>query len=228
MILAVAGGKGGVGKSTVALNLAAALGAVVVDADLTMADLPTARGPDLHDVLAGRATPVEAVREGGAVDILPCGRTLPGARAADPAALCDALSTVASHYGTVVVDSPAGLSADAGLPLFAADACVPVTTRDRAALADGLRTRELAREYGAGVLRVVLNRAGRDPPTRELADAYGAPTVAVPESERVAAAQRAGRPVASVAPDSEAASRFEALAEAVASCDAASRGDRWG
>ncbi|MFW5973812.1 MAG: P-loop NTPase, partial [Natrialbaceae archaeon] len=73
MILAVTAGKGGVGKSTVAYNLGAELDAVVVDADLGMADLPGSRGPDLHDVLAGRASPLEAVREAGPVPILPCG-----------------------------------------------------------------------------------------------------------------------------------------------------------
>ncbi|MEF8821901.1 MAG: P-loop NTPase, partial [Halovenus sp.] len=76
MILTVTAGKGGVGKSTVAYNLAAELDAVVVDADLGMADLPTSRGPDLHDVLAGRASATEAVREGGPVKLLPCGRSL--------------------------------------------------------------------------------------------------------------------------------------------------------
>ena len=85
MILAVTAGKGGVGKSTVAYNLGAELDAVVIDADLGMADLPTTHGPDLHDVLADRATPLEAVREEGPVDLLPCGRSLAGARAADPA-----------------------------------------------------------------------------------------------------------------------------------------------
>ncbi|MFB6136160.1 MAG: MinD/ParA family protein [Halobacteriaceae archaeon] len=215
MIVAVCGGKGGVGKSTVALNLAAESGAVVVDADLGMANLPTARGPDLHDVLAGRAAPVEAVREGGRVPVLPCGRSLAGARAADPAALVDCLERVDGAYGAVVVDCPAGLRADAGLPLFAADACVPVTTPARPAVTDALRTRAAADEFDAGVLRVVLNRSGGETPAERVARAFGALAVAVPESAAVAEAQAAGRPVADLAPASVPAERFAKLAGAV-------------
>ncbi|WP_134668518.1 MinD/ParA family ATP-binding protein [Halorussus marinus] len=215
MILAIAGGKGGVGKSTVSLNLGAELDAVVVDADLSMADLPTARGPDLHDVLAGRADPVEAVREDGPVDLLPCGRTLAGARAGEVAALASALDAVESIYDRVVVDCPAGMAADVGVPLLAADAAVLVTSSREFALADAVRTRALARELDAGLAAVALNRTGREPPTETLRRALGARVVAVPDDGRVRRAQRQGRPVASLAPDSRPAARFVALAETV-------------
>jgi len=214
MILAVTAGKGGVGKSTVALNLAAELDAVVVDADLSMADLPTARGPDLHDVLAGRADPVEAVREGGQVAVLPCGRSLAGARAADPTALVGAVRRVRREYGAVVVDSPAGMHGDAGLPLLAAEACVVVTRPTEAALTDAIRARELARAVETPLARVVLNRTV-DVDTRTVATALGGPVTRVPESDAVARAQRSGLPVAAVAPETPAASQFERLAEAV-------------
>jgi septum site-determining protein MinD len=217
MILAVTGGKGGVGKSTVAYNLAATLDGVVVDADLAMADLPGGRGPDLHDVLAGRAAPMEAVREDGPVAILPCGRSLAGARAADPGALCDAVETVARAH-EVVVDCPAGLRADAGLPLVVAGSCVLVTTPDAAALADAVRARELAREFDAGLVRVALNRSAEDSPTDTVADLFGAPVIPIPETGVVERAQAAGQPVASVAPSSPVQSQFEALARAVHSC----------
>jgi len=216
MILAVAAGKGGVGKSTVAYNLAAELDGVVVDADLGMADLPAARGPDLHDVLAGRADPIEAVREGGPVAILPCGRSLAGARAADPTALCDAVDAVARRYRRVVVDCPAGLHSDAGIPLLAAEACLLVTRPTTAALADAVRARELARAVETPLARVVLNRADGEN-TRAVADALGAPVTTVPEAPEVARAQRAGQPVRAVAPESRAAAQFEALADAVQS-----------
>lgn len=216
MILAVCGGKGGVGKTTAALNLAAELEAVLVDADLGMADVPAGRGPDLHDVLAGRATAVEAVRETGGVAVLPCGRTLAGAREADPRRLVDALEVVAGEYGDVVVDCPAGLRADVGLPLLAADACVLVTTPDRAALADALRARSLAVELDAGLAAVAYNRASDA--SEAVADALGAPVVAVPEAGPVGAAVETGRPARALAPESTAAARFGALAERVRRC----------
>jgi len=213
VILAVAGGKGGVGKSTVALELGAQFDAVVVDADLAMADLAAGHGPDLHDVLAGRADPLEAVCEEGPVDLLPCGRTLAGARAGDVTRLVTAVEAVEDAYGSVVVDCPAGMAADVGMGLLAADAAVLVTTPREFALADALRTRALANELDAGLAAVALNRTGDDPPITEVRRALGAPVVAIPDDDRVRRAHRHGSPVAERAPESRPAGRFEKLAE---------------
>jgi septum site-determining protein MinD len=213
VIVAVHAGKGGVGASTVAYNLGGALDAVVVDADLGMADLPIGRGPDLHDVLAGRATPVEAVREGGPVALLPCGRTLAGARAADGRRLPDALGAVAREYGRVVVDCPAGLAADAGLSLVAADAAVLVTTPETVALVDAVRSRALARELEAGLAAAALNRTGPGAPVERVQRLLGAPVVAVPECPAVGRTFATGRPAAER--DARAGRAFGTLAEEV-------------
>ena len=218
MILAVTGGKGGVGKSTLAFELGAATGAVVVDADVGMADLPTGRGPDLHDVLAGRASAVEAVRAGGSVTLLPCGRSLAGARAADVGRLGDALRAVERAYGDVVVDCPAGMRADAGVPLAVADACVVVASPRPYALADAARTRELARELDAGLVAVAVNRAVDDPPEAVFEEVLGAPAVTIPADPRVARAVETGRPVCRVAPSSRAGRAILSLARAVDRC----------
>jgi septum site-determining protein MinD len=219
VIVAVAGGKGGVGKSTVAYNLGAALDAVVVDADLGMADLPAdGRGPDLHDVLAGRAAPLEAVRKGGPVRLLPCGRSLAGARAADVAELGEAVRAADREHGDVLIDCPAGMRADAGVPLAVADACVLVASPRAFALADALRTRELARELGAGLAAAVLNRTVEPPPAEPVADALGAPVKAVPADPRVGRSVPTATPVPDAAPDSEAGRAFDSLGASVRRC----------
>jgi septum site-determining protein MinD len=217
VILAVAGGKGGVGKTTVAYNIAAALSAVVVDGDLGMANLPTGRGPTLHDVLAGRADPWEAVRA-GPVDVLPCGRSLAGARAAELGRLREALTSIEPERGSVVVDCPAGMRADAGVPLAVADATVLVAAPEPFALADTLRTRELARELDAGVAGVVLNRVIGEMPTATVRSALGAPVETVPADPRVGHSVCAEQPVIDAAPDSEAGTAFERIADRVARC----------
>jgi septum site-determining protein MinD len=215
VILAVAGGKGGVGKSTVAYNLAATLSAVVVDGDLGMANLPAGRGPTLHDVLAGRANPQETIRT-GPVDVLPCGRSLAGARAAEVNQLGDALAPVEREHGTVVVDCPAGMRADVGVPLALADAVVLVAAPEPFALADTLRTRELARELDAGVAAVAINRVVDDVPTATVRSALGAPVETVPADPRVGRSVVEERPVVETASDSEAAAAFEWLANRAA------------
>ncbi|WP_248895696.1 AAA family ATPase [Haloplanus halobius] len=219
MIVAVAGGKGGVGKTTIAYNLGAALDAVVVDADLSMADLPRGRGPDLHDVLAGQAAVTEAIR-GGAVSVLPCGRSLAGARAVDIRDLGDTLRTVAAEAGDVIVDCPAGLRADVGVPLAVADVCVVVASPRQFAVADAVRTRELARELDAGLVGVALNRTTStdEPPVDVLRRILGAPVSTVPADPRVDRSVGEEAPVVTAAPDSVAADGVRSLAAAIQSC----------
>jgi septum site-determining protein MinD len=244
VILAVVGGKGGVGTSTLALELGAALSGVVVDADLGMADLPGGRGPDLHDVLAGRAAPSEAVRtRGDGLRVLPCGRSLADAGVADVGALAetlraletDAAPTPASGRAcetdgdgrggggrdpgeVVVIDCPNGMRADAGVPLAVADACVLVASPRGFALADAVRARELARELDAGLAVVALNRVVDDPPVDAVARVLGAPAVVVPADPRLGRTLPTGRPVTDRAPDSVPADRVDRLADRVRRC----------
>ncbi len=213
MIVAVTGGKGGVGKSTIALNLGHQLEAVVVDGDLTMADLPRGRGPDLHDVLAGRATPLEAIQQVGPVEMLPCGRSLAGARAADLTSFGQVVEAVAREFEHVVVDGPAGLASDVGVQLHSADVAIVVTTADDAALVDAVKARRLARKLETPVGGAVLNRVS-DPERRvEVVErALGVPVTEIPEEPAVQAAQSIGRPIDEITSESVAIDRISSLA----------------
>jgi len=219
VILAVCSGKGGVGTSTLAYELAGTLDALAVDADLGVADLPRGRGPDLHDVLAGRAAPPAAVR-GGPVPVLACGRSLAGARAANPDRL-EGVVREAADGRDAVVDCPTGLRADTGVPLAVADACLLVASPRRWALGDTLRTRAVARDLDADLVCVALARVDTEPPTAAVRRALAAPVTTVPESPRLAATLRGDQPLAPVterAPDSEAAAAVRELASAVRAC----------
>ncbi|MFA9502553.1 chromosome partitioning protein ParA [Natrinema sp. H-ect1] len=221
MIVAITGGKGGVGKSTLALNLAYELDGVVVDGDLTTPDLSHGGGPDLHDVLADRTDPLEAVDRRGPVRLLPCGRTLAGARAADLSAFPRIVRRLEREFGRVVIDCPAGLARDVGRQLASAHAAVLVTTTTEPALADAMRTRQVALDLETPVAAVALNRTSGAVPdgiAERIERTVSAPVRTLEERSAVADAQRRGRPVAAVAPDCPAVEPLRALARRLERC----------
>jgi septum site-determining protein MinD len=149
--VAVAGGKGGCGKTTAALGLAAALAArgrrpVAVDADVDLPDLHVRAGVSLEPGLpAVRRSRVTAIARSGdrfpAVDVVPA-----GAGAGD---LGPALTRVASMDRPVVIDCPAGAGPDAATPLRTADAAVVVCSATPPSRRDASKTARMARSLDA-------------------------------------------------------------------------------
>nr|WP_135667771.1 P-loop NTPase [Halorhabdus rudnickae] len=231
MIVAVTGGKGGVGKSTMAWNLGRELEAVVVDADLATADLPQGRNPDLHDVLAGRATAVDAVEEVSSVALLPSGRTLAGARASDLSDLSAALETLKRQYGRVVVDCPAGLARDVGVVLDGADVAVLVTTPGKSAIRDAMKTRDLARKLGTPIACLAINRAPEGDFSglvTEIETEFGAPATVIRADPAVRTAQAEWLPIRESEAESDAVERIEWLAARLKACERRTRRRRDG
>jgi chromosome partitioning protein len=144
-ILAIANQKGGVGKTTTAINLGAALAALersvlLVDCDpqgnATRGLGKTATRPHLYDVLTGSAAATEAIRPSGFphLDLLPSDRELVGVEVEFPALdgweyrLRDTLAG-AEGYETVLLDCPPSLGHLTVCALAAADAVlVPLQT----------------------------------------------------------------------------------------------------
>ena len=173
-IIAIASGKGGVGKTWFAITLSQALArqggsVLLVDADLGLANVDVQLGfqpaQDLSSVLAGRA-PVEAaaVRHPAAgFDIL-AGRSGSGALAGLGGPALDAMlamiARAAGRWGHVVVDLGAGLEAPQRRIAAAADTLLVIATDEPTSLTDAYAVLKLhAQDRPGGDARIVVNLA---------------------------------------------------------------------
>ncbi|QLC35300.1 P-loop NTPase (plasmid) [Halarchaeum sp. CBA1220] len=170
-VIAVASAKGGVGKSTVATQLACALAANGDDVALFDADIHGPNVPALLDV----SGPVHATEDGAprpvrseGLEVMSVGLLSDGAPLAWRGAMAhDAVSdlfadTAWTNTDTLVVDLPPG-TGDVVLTTLqevSLDGAVVVTTPFHSALSDTEKTVELLRENDVPVLGTAVNMAG--------------------------------------------------------------------
>lgn len=172
-LLAVTGGKGGVGKSNFSLNFAIALGqlgqrCLLIDCDSGLGNIDVLLGlfapHHLGHVLTGEATLDQAIVAGpGDLEILPAAsgvQALGKATAAEAGRLLKALAAVSQRYAVIIFDTSAGLGPQVRSLLKAAPETIVVTTPEPTALADAYATlKVLASFKNPPDVQVVVNAA---------------------------------------------------------------------
>lgn len=185
--VAIAGGKGGCGKTTATLGLATALvqrgcRPLAVDADRDVPDLHIRAGvdrePGLPALVGDRhpATVSQSSERFPGVAVVAAGTDRVGAR--------QGLTAVGDLLRPVLLDCPAGAGPDAAEPLAVADACIVVSSATQASRVDATKTIEMARSLGTEPIVAVERRTSQHGQSAQAASPFDLPTVAVPDGDR--------------------------------------------
>lgn len=238
--IAVTGGKGGVGKTNISVNLAIAAAeagrkVMLLDADLGLANIDVVLGLhpkyDISHVLRGERTLEEVMVEG------PAGiRVIPGASGlqslaelsrVEHAGLIRAFGELSGDVDTLIVDTAAGISDTVLSFARASHEIVIVVCDEPASITDAYAIIKLLnRDYGHQRFRILANMVRTAQEGRELynkmlrvTDRYLDVMLsfmgAIPYDENLRKAVRAQRPVVTAFPRSKVAQVFRSLAKKI-------------
>ena len=174
-VLAITSGKGGVGKTFVSANLAAALAkrgnrVLVLDADLGLANLDVVLNLypklTLHDVFTGKAKLEEAiVRAPGGFSVLLAGSGMVEYSRLSSEVRDDFLrimNGLTPHYDIVLLDTGAGISDVVLFAVSLASEVLVVATPEPTSLTDAYATiKVLAGQQKRQSIRLVVNQTAR-------------------------------------------------------------------
>ena len=238
--IAVTGGKGGVGKTNISVNLgvaAAEMGqkVMLLDADLGLANIDVVLGLhpkyDLSHVMRGERSLDEILIEGPAgMKVIPGASGLQSLAELSPAehtGLIRAFSELAADTELLIVDTAAGISDTVLSFSRAAHEIVVVVCDEPASITDAYAIIKLLnRDYGHQRFRVLANMVRSAQEGRELfnkmcrvTDRYLDVTLgfmgAVPFDESLRKAVKTQRPVVQAFPRSRVAQVFRSLAKKI-------------
>lgn len=240
-VIAVGGGKGGVGKTNVAVNLALGLGRLgrrvtLLDAALGLANSDVTLGvkprKTLIDVFTGEASLSEVVLDiGDGVSIVPASSGIPELASLDIESyfgLIHSFSELADTMDTLVIDTAAGIADEVVCFLAAAQEVVLVVVNEPTSIGDSYALIKLLNErHGVRKINIVTNMVRSK---RDGADAFAKLTTvterfldvqlehagSLPFDEYLRRAVRKQAPVLCSYPRSSVSKAFEALAASVA------------
>jgi flagellar biosynthesis protein FlhG len=175
-IIAVTSGKGGVGKTFLAANLAAALAArgervLVLDADLGLANLDVVLNLEpkvtLHDVFTGAATLEDAILHApGGFSVLLAGSGLVEYSRLTPEVrtqLESIIATVAPRFDRILLDTGAGISDVVLYAVSLADEVLVIATSEPTSMTDAYATiKVLATQQQRRAIRIVVNQVSHN------------------------------------------------------------------
>jgi len=237
-VLAVTGGKGGVGKSTIAVNLSVALAnagqkVLILDADLGLANIDIMLGlhakANLHHVISGERTLEEIMLDGpSGIKVIPAAsgiKEMAELSTETHACLVSAFSEISHNIDILIVDTAAGIGDSVTSFTRAAQEVVVVVCDEPASITDAYAIiKLLSKEHGIFRFRVLANMANGAQHGKEIFNKIMKVTdrfldVAldymgyVPEDEFLRKAVRKQRTVVEAFPRSKSAQAFATLAE---------------